>query len=112
MKKEIRDKIIRDQEDYQDEIEKRDLAAKGVVAGTAASLLGGGIYKMSNDLGKKVLSGNYNVTKGNEKTIIEDVIKVRRLGKALLGVGIPVAGIAAYKHYKYKKKDKEDDNKA
>lgn len=104
-----RKEIQRSPEDYQIEASKRDLAAKGVVSGTAASLLGAGIYGMSKNLEKKIKSGNFDLIKGSEKDIIDDIITSKRVGKTLMAVGIPVAGIAAYKHFKYKKKD---DNKA
>lgn len=106
------EEIRREQQNYQDEIEKRELAAKGIVSGTAATALGAGLYKISKDLKKKLKSGNFKIIRGNEDVIVKQLIDTNRAGKVLMGVGAPIAGISAYKHFKYKKKDKEDDNKA
>lgn len=104
--------IQRDPENYQDEINKRELAAKGIVSGTAATLIGSGLYGISKFLEKKMKSGNFRLIKGSENSIVKDLAKGEMVGKVLTGIGLPVAGISAYKHFKYKKKDKENDNKA
>ena len=88
----------------------RNLAEKGIVAGGALSGLGAASVLSGRQI-DKILKNRKEVWVGNfnPKTLAKGS---KIAGGVMLGVGLPVAGVSAYKHYKYKKEDKKNDNKA
>lgn len=119
MKENKKEKIDRSQEEKAEEeftkVQRkrfnRNLAEKGIVAGGALSGLGTASILMGRK-GEKILKNNKEIwiPEGTNPIKLSKGAKVA--GKAMLAIGLPVAGISAYKHYKYKKEDKKDDNKA
>ena len=114
--KEEKKRIDRTEEELTKEERKkfnRVLAEKGVVAGGATGTLGAAMLALGRN-NEKVLKDRKRksiwVPKGDNPKATAQILKAA--GIASLAIGLPVAGISAYKHYKYKKEDKKNDNKA
>ena len=109
-KKEIDRSKEREEEELERKKFRKSLAAKGVVAGTGLSALGGTVLyggKKADKIVKELAEGK------RSKKIPLDKIgpKAKVAGGVMLALGIPTLGYSAYKHYKYRKENK-DDNKA
>lgn len=108
-------KIDRTQEEEEakkeKELWKRGAAAKGIVAGSGLSALGGGVLVLTEKSARKLKKGGELVIpKGsNMKATIRNG---RIIGGSALAIGLPTLGYSAYKHYKYKKEDKKNGDKA
>lgn len=99
----------RDESEKRRKDEKRRLAAKGIVAGSALAALGAGMYGLGRHNSNIIKKGGY-IWKGKSDPK-RDAALAKAIGLSSLGIGLPVTGLSAYEHYKYRK-GKDDDNKA
>jgi hypothetical protein len=104
-------------------LDKDDLAKSGIVAGSSAAAVGGGIAGLAAMSGR-ILRSN-KVSLSEKRDLLEHINRrarnngfngaksylkhMKTLGGAIALTGVPVLGVSAYMHHKYKKqmKDKE-----
>lgn len=114
-KKEIDRSKEREEEELERKKFHKSLAAKGVVAGTGLSALGGTVLyggKKADKIVKELAEGKRKEAWGSKKIPLDKIgPKAKVAGGVMLALGIPTLGYSAYKHYKYRKENK-DDNKA
>lgn len=103
--------------------DKDDLAKSGIIAGSSTAAIGGGIAGLAAMSGR-ILKSN-KVSLSEKRDLLERINRrarnngfnsaksylkhMKTLGGAIALTGVPVLGISAYMHHKYKKqmKDKE-----
>lgn len=101
--------------------EKDDLAKTGIVAGSGMVGLGGtaaGLAAMSERIlgSKKISLGEKKAllthleerARVNKLKTADFLKKSKKVGGITAAVGVPILGVSAYKHHKYKKQMKED----
>lgn len=97
--------------------EKKDLAKAAVASGAGLATIGGTTYglgkvvehTLKTDKKGRVMRG---VLKSSAKYGVTPETLTKNLkkgGKVSMAIGTPVLAVGAYKHYKYKKNDKDAD---
>ena len=97
------------------EKEKRDLAKAATASGAGLVAVGGGTYLTGKAIEKAVKADkDGRVLRAALKTSAKFGVTPETLakatkkgGKITAAVGAPILAVGAYKHYKYKKKDKD-----
>lgn len=104
-RKEIDRSKEREEEEKQRFKDHKRMAEKGVVSGSALAGIGTGIYALAKKAERIHKSGKEKWV--SKKIPTEKLISRGKIvGLSALGLGLPTLGISAYKHYKYKKKEK------
>lgn len=109
--KEDKKKIDRSEEEKKarkEELEdKKRVSAKGVVAGSSLATLGTALALAGHDVDRRIKKGVKWEGKIPPKTLAKGL---KRVGYPLLAIGAPALAVSAYKHHKYKKQSKEEDD--
>lgn len=104
---------MKDNKNKLTEEEKREILKTGIVAGSTLGTLGTGIAVSAHALDKAIKAGKDNkYTRGvrmqagrSGQNSVKMLSRLKKGGAAMAAIGIPTAGVSAYKHYKNKKKD-------
>lgn len=102
-------------------LDKDDLAKSGIVAGSSTAAMGGGIAGLAAMSGR-ILKSN-KVSLSDKRNLLEHINRrarnsgfnstksylkhMKTLGGAIALTGVPVLGVSAYMHHKYKKQLKD-----